>query len=102
VLAEEMGHIVDLKAAVLMVPRDHAEEIARPLLIVQGGLDPLAIPAEAEQIAARMKAKKRPVELIALPEEGHGLALRADRERVYRAVADFLDRSLKPGVPGKR
>jgi dipeptidyl aminopeptidase/acylaminoacyl peptidase len=95
VLAEEMGHMVDLQAAVLMVPRDHAEDIVRPLLIVQGGLDPLAIPVEAEQIAARMKAKKRPVELIALPEEGHGLALRADRERVYRAVADFLDRTFK-------
>lgn len=95
ILAEEMGHAPDTQAQVLMAPRNHAGDIARPLLIVQGGRDPLAVPAEAEEIAARMKANRRPVDLLALPEEGHGLALREDREKVYREIADFLDRNLK-------
>ena len=30
-----------------------------------------------------------------LPDVAHGLVLRADREKVYKAVADFLDRNLK-------
>ena len=95
VLAEEMGYVVDLGARERMTPRDKAGDIVRPLILVQGGKDTLAIPADAEAIAARMKAAKRPVELLALPEEGHGLALRESREKVYKAVGDFLDRALK-------
>jgi len=95
VLAEEMGYVVDLGARERMTPRDRAGDIVRPLILVQGGKDTLAIPADAEAIAARMKAAKRPVELLALPEEGHGLALRESREKVYKAVGDFLDRALK-------
>ena len=95
VLAEEMGYVVDLQARERMTPRDKAGDIVRPLILVQGGKDTLAIPADAEAIAARMKAAKRPVELLALPEEGHGLALRESREKVYKAVGDFLDRALK-------
>ncbi|HEY0511835.1 MAG TPA: prolyl oligopeptidase family serine peptidase [Thermoanaerobaculia bacterium] len=98
VLSDEMGHAADVQAGVLMAPVDHAGDIARPLLIVQGGLDTLAIPAEAGTIAATMKAAKRTVELLALPEEGHGLGRREDREKVYGAVADFLDRNLKPAA----
>jgi dipeptidyl aminopeptidase/acylaminoacyl peptidase len=48
-----------------------------------------------------MKAAKRPVELLVLPEEGHGLALRESREKVSEAVAAFLDRYLKAGAKKK-
>jgi len=95
ILSDEMGHVADLKAAELMVPRDRAGDIVRPLLLVQGGRDPLAIPSEAAEIAAAMRKNKRVVEELVLPDAAHGLVLRADREKVYRAVADFLDRNLK-------
>lgn len=95
ILADEMGHAADLKAAVLMAPRDKAGDIARPLLIVQGARDTLAIPSEAAEIAAAMKKNKRVVEELVLPDAAHGLVLRADREKVYKAVADFLDRNLR-------
>jgi dipeptidyl aminopeptidase/acylaminoacyl peptidase len=95
ILSDEMGHVADLKAVELMVPRDRAGNIVRPLLLVQGGRDPLAIPSEAAEIAAAMRKNKRVVEELVLPDAAHGLVLRADREKVYRAVADFLDRNLK-------
>jgi dipeptidyl aminopeptidase/acylaminoacyl peptidase len=95
ILSDEMGHVADIKAAVLMVPRDHAGDIVRPLILVQGGRDPLAIPSEATEIAAAMRKNKRAVEELVLPDAAHGLVLRGDREKVYRAVADFLDRNLK-------
>jgi len=101
VLAEEMGYVVDLRAREMMTPRDKAGDIVRPLLLVQGGKDTLAVPADAEAIAARMKAGKRPVELLSLPEEGHGLALRESRGKVHEAVAAFLDRHLKAAAPRK-
>jgi dipeptidyl aminopeptidase/acylaminoacyl peptidase len=98
VLADEMGHAPDLQAAVHMVPVAHAGDIVRPLLIVQGARDALAIPAEAADIVAAMKKNQRRVEEVVLPDAAHGLLLRGDREKVYSAVADFLDRALKPGA----
>ncbi|HEY4591061.1 MAG TPA: prolyl oligopeptidase family serine peptidase, partial [Thermoanaerobaculia bacterium] len=97
VLADEMGHFANASALELMVPHDRAGDVVRPLLIVQGARDTLAIPSEAADIAAAMKGKGRVVEEIVLPDAAHGLILRADREKVYKAVADFLDRSLKAG-----
>ena len=70
----------------------------RPLLLVQGARDTLAIPSEAADIAAALRKKKQVVEEIVLPDAAHGFVLRADRERVYKAVADFLDRNLKAGA----
>jgi dipeptidyl aminopeptidase/acylaminoacyl peptidase len=95
ILSDEMGHVADLKAALLMVPYAKAGDIVRPLLLVQGGKDRLAIPSEAAEIAAAMRKKKRVVEELVLPDAAHGLILRSDREKVYKAVADFLDRNLK-------
>jgi dipeptidyl aminopeptidase/acylaminoacyl peptidase len=94
-LTEEMGHVTDLLAALHMNPRAKAGDIVRPLLIVQGAHDSLAIPSDAAEIASRMKANQRTVELLALPDAAHGLVLRADREKVYAAVGDFLDANLK-------
>jgi dipeptidyl aminopeptidase/acylaminoacyl peptidase len=94
-LAEEMGHTIDWETGSLKSPHDHAGDIARPLLLVQGARDSLAIPSEAADIAAAMKKNRRTVEEIVLPDTAHGLILRSDREKVYQAVADFLDRNLK-------
>jgi dipeptidyl aminopeptidase/acylaminoacyl peptidase len=96
-LAEEMGNPEDPLTGRFLVPLEHAGEIARPLLIVQGGKDDQAVSAEAAQIAAAMKTSGRTVELLVLPDEGHGLARRDNRTRVYQAIADFLDRNLKAG-----
>ncbi len=38
------------------------------------------------------------VEEVLLPDAAHGLVLRADRERVYQAIGDFLDKNLKPAA----
>jgi dipeptidyl aminopeptidase/acylaminoacyl peptidase len=100
VLADEMGHVADANARELMAPHDRAGDIVRPLLLVQGARDTLAIPSEAADIAAALKKKGQVVEEIVLPDAAHGLVLRADRERVYKAVGDFLERNLK-AAPAK-
>jgi dipeptidyl aminopeptidase/acylaminoacyl peptidase len=97
ILADEMGHVVDWQVGSVKSPHDHAGEIVRPLLLVQGARDTLAIPSEAADIAAALGKKKQVVEEIVLPDAAHGFVLRADRERVYKAVGDFLDRALKAG-----
>jgi dipeptidyl aminopeptidase/acylaminoacyl peptidase len=97
ILADEMGRVVDWQSGSVKSPHAHAGEIARPLLLVQGARDTLALPSEAADITAALKKKKQMVEEIVLPDAAHGFVLRADRERVYKAMGDFLDRALKGG-----
>jgi dipeptidyl aminopeptidase/acylaminoacyl peptidase len=94
ILADEMGHAGGQETR-YWAPYQLGGEIVRPLIVVQGARDTLAVPAEAAGIVAAMKAKKRVAEEIVLPDVAHGLVLRDDREKVYKAVADFLDRNLK-------
>jgi len=98
ILADEMGHAIDWQSGALKPPHAHASEIARPLLLVQGARDTLAVPSEAADIVAALKKKKQVVEEVVLLDAAHGLVLRADRERVYKAVGDFLDKNLKPAA----
>lgn len=97
ILADEMGHVIDWQSGSVKSPHDHAAEIVRPLLLVQGERDTLAVSSEAADIVAALRKKKQVVEEIVLPDTAHGFVLRADRERVYKAVGDFLDRTLKAG-----
>jgi dipeptidyl aminopeptidase/acylaminoacyl peptidase len=96
-LADEMGHVIDWQVGSVKSPHDHAGEIVRPLLLVQGARDTLAVPSEAADVAAALRKKKQVVEEIVLPDAAHGFVLRADRERVYKAMGDFLDLALKAG-----
>ena len=95
ILTDEMGYVGDWQTGSLKAPHAHAGDIVRPLLIVQGARDSLALPSEAADIAAAMKKNGRIAEELLLSDAAHEPVLRADREKVYRAAADFLDRHLK-------
>jgi dipeptidyl aminopeptidase/acylaminoacyl peptidase len=98
ILADEMGH-AGSQDPQLWAPYQNAGRIARPLFLVQGARDTLAVPAEAAEIVAAMKKNGRAVEAAVLPDAAHGFVRREDRERVYTAVADFLDRNLRAAAP---
>jgi dipeptidyl aminopeptidase/acylaminoacyl peptidase len=75
-------------------PLNHVTRIRAPLLAVHGERDIRVPIGETEQIVEALRTRGVPVELIRLPDEGHGLVRLANRLRVYPAVADFLDRHL--------
>jgi dipeptidyl aminopeptidase/acylaminoacyl peptidase len=77
-------------------PLNHVARIRAPLLAVHGERDIRVPIGETEQIVRALEARGVPVELIRLPDEGHGLVRLANRLRVYPAIADFLDRHLAP------
>jgi dipeptidyl aminopeptidase/acylaminoacyl peptidase len=77
-------------------PISYVEKIKAPLFVVAGANDPRVPKNEADQMVEKVKAKGVPVEYIAFPDEGHGMAKRANRIRAYTAIADFLDKYVKP------
>jgi dipeptidyl aminopeptidase/acylaminoacyl peptidase len=100
-LYEELGDLSNDEFWQRVSPAYHAGAVVRPVLLVQGANDTIAIPQEAQAFVAAVKAKGVPAEEVLLPGEGHEISSTASRETAYRAAADFLDRNLKPEVPAK-
>ena len=76
-------------------PINYVNQIKAPLFVIAGANDPRVPKPEADQIVAAVKAKGVPVEYLSFPDEGHGLAKRANRIKGYGAIADFLDKYVK-------
>lgn len=104
-LSDELGSPFDPQTSRFLAPVAKASEIVRPLLVVQGGqaglagqatVNAAALAQENETILASLKERKIPVETVAFPDETDGLTRRGHRATAYRAIAAFLDRSLKP------
>jgi dipeptidyl aminopeptidase/acylaminoacyl peptidase len=76
-------------------PINFVNQIKAPLFVIAGANDPRVPKPEADQIVAAVKAKGVPVEYISFPDEGHGMAKRANRIKGYGAIADFLDKYVK-------
>jgi dipeptidyl aminopeptidase/acylaminoacyl peptidase len=102
-LSEEFGDAADVHSTRFLSPALHAADIVRPLFLVQGGRDTLALPEEAATLVTALQARHVPVSELLLEDEGHGLSRRANRLKAYAALADFLDAQLKTGGgPGSR
>jgi dipeptidyl aminopeptidase/acylaminoacyl peptidase len=76
-------------------PLFHANQIRRPLLVVQGENDPRVLKVESDEIVAAVKANNVPVEYLVFPDEGHGFQGRANRISAQEAYLAFLDRYVR-------
>ena len=81
-------------------PLFHAEQIKKPLLVLQGANDPRVIKAESDDIVAAVKKNGVPVEYIVFPDEGHGFTKKKNQIEGYSAVLKFLDEHLKGKASG--
>jgi dipeptidyl aminopeptidase/acylaminoacyl peptidase len=75
-------------------PITYLDDIVAPLFVIHGANDPRVPLSEAEQIKAALDAKGVPCELRVYPDEGHGLAKRANRLDAYPAALEFLEQHL--------
>ena len=79
-------------------PVFHADQIRRPLLVLQGANDPRVVKPESDDIVAAVKKNGVPVEYIVFPDEGHGFTKKKNQIEGYGAILTFLDKYLKGGV----
>jgi dipeptidyl aminopeptidase/acylaminoacyl peptidase len=75
-------------------PLYRADQITRPLLIGQGANDPRVKQAESDQIVKALRDKKREVEYVLFPDEGHGFARPENRLQFYGIAEEFLAKHL--------
>ena len=76
-------------------PLFHANNIVRPLLVVQGANDPRVLQVESDELVEAARANGVPVEYIVFPDEGHGFRKRENRVTASDAFVKFLDKYLR-------
>ncbi|MGB5335895.1 MAG: alpha/beta fold hydrolase [Woeseiaceae bacterium] len=95
-LYDEMGDPAeDAERHRRISPLFHAENIVRPLLVVQGANDPRVLQVESDELVAAVQANEVPVEYVVFPDEGHGFRKRQNRITASEAYLEFLNRYLR-------
>lgn len=70
-------------------PIEHVDRITAPLLILQGELDPIVPPSQAEAMVAKLDAAGSPYAYVTFPGERHGLRRAASIRRAIEAELSF-------------
>lgn len=101
-LYAEIGHPEkDREFLVATSPLFHADNIVKPLIVLQGANDPRVIQAESDDIVAAVRKNEVPVEYVVFDDEGHGFTKKKNQIAGYGAILTFLDTHLKnkPATP---
>jgi dipeptidyl aminopeptidase/acylaminoacyl peptidase len=75
-------------------PLSRIGDVQAPLFVIHGANDPRVPLSEAQQIEAALRARGVECELVVYPDEGHGLAKRANRLDAYPRAIEFLARHI--------
>ncbi len=78
-------------------PLFHAENIRRPMIVLQGANDPRVLQVESDEMVAAIRDNDIPVEYVVFPDEGHGFRKKANQITGYQAILEFLDEQLGEG-----
>ena len=94
-LYDEMGDpATDAERHRAISPLFHADQIVRPMLVVQGANDPRVLQVESDELVAAARENGAEVEYVLFPDEGHGFRRRENRITASEAYLSFLDEHL--------
>jgi dipeptidyl aminopeptidase/acylaminoacyl peptidase len=92
----EMGDpATDIERLNRISPLFHADNITRPLLVLQGANDPRVLQIESDEMVEAARNNGAVVDYVVFDDEGHGFRKKANQERGYSAILEFLDRYLR-------
>ncbi len=101
-LYDEMGDpATDQERHRRISPLFHAQNIKKPLYVVQGANDPRVLQAESDDLVKAVRANGISVEYVLFPDEGHGFQKRTNRITNSERIVAFLDTHLKGEKMGK-
>jgi pimeloyl-ACP methyl ester carboxylesterase len=77
-------------------PVTYAEQLACPMLVIQGANDPRVVEQESRELVERLKGMGKSVEYLLFPNEGHDVLKYENRVRCYNAITQFFAEHLQP------
>ena len=75
-------------------PIHHTDRLSRPVILLQGLLDQVVPPAQAEAMVAALAAKGIPYAYVTFPDEDHGFRKAANQRRSLEAELSFYAQVL--------
>ena len=75
-------------------PRTHIENLASPLLAIQGKNDPRVVERETRDLVEALRAKGKEVDYLVFEDEGHDVLKLKNRVSCYNAITDFFKKHL--------
>ncbi|MEM9888085.1 MAG: alpha/beta fold hydrolase [Bacteroidota bacterium] len=96
-LYEEMGdpNTQDSVRLYNISPLFHADQVTKPLMVLQGAQDPRVLQVESDEIVAEVRKSGVPVEYVLFEDEGHGFVKKENQLQSNRKILEFLDTYLK-------
>jgi dipeptidyl aminopeptidase/acylaminoacyl peptidase len=76
-------------------PLFHADQIKKPLLVVQGKNDPRVLKIESDEIVEAVKKHGVPVDYVVFDDEGHGFTKQKNTIAAQEAYLKFLDKYVR-------
>jgi len=99
-LYREMGDpATDRERLRRISPLFHADQIRRPLMVLQGANDPRVLQVESDEMVAAARGAGATVDYVIFADEGHGFVKKENQLRGYRGILEFLDRHLGGSAP---
>jgi len=80
-------------------PLFHAENIVKPLMVIQGENDARVLKVESDELVKAVRDNGIPVEYVVFPDEGHGFRKRENRITASNGYVAFLDQYLSAKTP---
>jgi esterase/lipase len=77
-------------------PRTYMENIAAPMLVIQGKNDPRVIEQESRDLVDYLNSIGKEVEYLVFENEGHDVLKFENRATCYNAITDFFKKHLNP------
>ncbi len=98
-LFKELGDPYSADSARLynISPLFHAQNVTKPLMVLQGANDIRVLQVESDEIVEGVRANGVPVEYVIFDDEGHGFRKKENEINGYGQIKDFLDKHLKGG-----
>ena len=101
-LYDEMGDpATDEERLRSISPLFHADQITKPMLVIQGANDPRVLQVESDELVEAARANGATVEYVLFPDEGHGFQKRENRITASEAYVSFLNTYLKGEPAGE-
>ena len=75
-------------------PRTYINQLACPMLVIQGQNDPRVTERESRDVVEQLRAHHKEVDYLVFPDEGHDVLKFANRVRCYNTITDFFKKHL--------
>ena len=74
----------------------HIDNLACPLLVIQGKNDPRVVERESHDVVEKLRAAGKQVDYLMFGNEGHDVLKFENRVACYNAIQEYFAKYLKP------